>query len=273
MKKLIIALFVVINFNFSSFALNPVKDYPFKPDEYGMNYEEVTIKTDDNVNLNGWYFKASETSYKVIILCGNGDGNMSDLIEIASSFLSLGYHVLTFDYRGYGKSDDFNINKKFYIYSQFEKDVNAAIDFMKTKYPNIPQIHLYGRGIGAGLAVAVGANRNITTIIADSPYTTFEEIQKTLKTKKSVDVLIPLGYNKVLMEPKYALEEKGSSIKKLILVAGDQDDIYTSESIRELAKIKDKITSVCIIKGTNSSNTFSNNKDKYFTEIKKNLQE
>lgn len=34
-------------------------------------------------------------------MSGSGDGNMVDNIEIANSFLSAGYNVAMYDYRGY----------------------------------------------------------------------------------------------------------------------------------------------------------------------------
>ena len=66
---------------------------------------------------------------KYIIISSSGDGNMSDNLEIAAQFISNGYHVMLYDYRGYGKSGDFKINNDFFIYPQFVKDLQAACDY------------------------------------------------------------------------------------------------------------------------------------------------
>jgi len=249
-------------------ALSPVRTYSVNPSDYGMKYEEIKIKSEEGIWLNAWYFPSSQTSYKIMILSDDGDGNMADLMEQVSVFLSLGYHVLTYDYRGFGKSSDFEIKPKFYIYAQFEKDLNAVIDYVKKEKTSIPKIHLYGIGIGAGLSIAVAANRNLGTIIADSPYTTFDLAKTRIKEAKNEEVLVPLGYNKNECEPKYALESKGAQLSGVLYIVGDNDPIYTPKDIKELAKIRSSISTVYIVKNSDGKNNLSVDKEKYLAEIK-----
>ncbi|PIY02618.1 MAG: hypothetical protein COZ21_13220 [Bacteroidetes bacterium CG_4_10_14_3_um_filter_31_20] len=249
-------------------ALNPVRTYSVKPSDFGMNYEEIKIKTDDGLLLNAWYFPSSQTSYKIMVLSDDGNGNMSDLMEQVSVFLSLGYHVLAYDYRGFGTSSDFEIKPNFYIYSQFQKDLNSVVDYLKKEKTSIPKIHLYGVGMGAGLSIAVGANRNLGTIIADSPYTTFELAKTRLKEAKNIDVMVPLGYNKVECEPKYALESKGGQLSSVLYIVGDKDLVYTPKDIKELIKIRSSISSIYVVKNSNGDNNLLVDKEKYLAEIK-----
>ena len=260
----LILLFTVVQI----FALNPVRTYSVKPSDYGMAFEEIKIKSDDNIMLNAWYFPSSKTSYKIMVLSDDGNGNMADLMEQVSIFLSLGYHVLTYDYRGFGASSDFEIKPKFYIYAQFEKDLNAVVDFIKKEKTNIPKIHLYGVGIGAGLSLAVASNRNLGTVIADSPYSTFELAKTRIKEARGEEVLVPLGYNKVECEPQYAIESKGGTLSGIMLIVGDKDPVYTPKDIKELAKIRSSITTVFTVKNSNGENNLSIDKEKYLAEIK-----
>lgn len=274
MKKtaLFIAFICVISIRVH--ALNPSKTYAATPADYGMDYKEVSIETSDKLMLKGWFFNSKGNPCKTIILSDDGDGNMADMIEIASNFLSLGYNVLTYDYRGYGQSADFQINTKFYIYSQFEKDLNAAVDFVLKYHSTCKIIHLYGLGVGAGLSVGVGANRReVSKVIADSPYGTFETIQKQYKDVKGVNYLLPLGYNKVNMEPQYALETKGDQLTGVLFIAGELNDVYTQKSIKELAKIKSGISSLYIAKGASMiSDNYTSDKAAYFNAIRKFLK-
>jgi len=269
MKKILALLFTLalLQTNYAN-ALNPVRTYLVKPSDFGMNYEEIKIKTDDGMLLNAWYFPSSQTSYKIMVLSDDGNGNMSDLIEQVSVFLSLRYHVLAYDYRGFGTSSDFEIKPNFYIYSQFQKDLNAVVDYIKKEKTSIPKIHLYGIGIGAGLSIAVGANRNLGTIIADSPYTTFELAKTRIKEAKNIDVLVPLGYNKVECEPKYALESKGAQLSGIFYIVGDKDLVYTPKDIKELMKIRSGISFIYVVKNSNGDNNLSVDKEKYLAEIK-----
>jgi len=268
MKRISIALLLLVTTIYLCSGLNPSKEYSVSPADYGMDYKEIKIPTEDGLELHAWMFSASKTSYKIMVLSDDGDGNMADLLELVGQFLSLGYHVLTYDYRGYGKSSDFEINKKFYIYSQFETDLNSVVDYLKKNHANIPKIHLYGQGIGASLSICVAANRKISKVIADSPYDTFEGIKQAIKEAKDVDLLFPIGYNKIKMEPVYALEAKGGTVGGILFIAGDEDEIYSPKYIKELVKVRKDISSLYLVKGASCANTFSSDKEKYFAEIK-----
>ncbi|NSW45022.1 MAG: alpha/beta hydrolase [Bacteroidales bacterium] len=270
MKFLFLSLSLLLVSNI--FALNPLRQYAVKPSDFGLSFEELKIATSDGLKLNAWYFPASQTSYKIMVLSDDGNGNMSDLMEHVSIFLSLGYHVLTYDYRGYGASSDFEIKPNFYIYAQFQKDLNAVIDYLKKERTSLPKIHLYGIGIGAGLSIAVAANRNLGTVIADSPYTTLELAKQRIKEASGQDVLLPLGYNKNEIEPKYALETKGGQLNGVMFIVGENDKIYTPKDIKELAKIRSAISTIYTVKNSNGENNLLANKEKYLEEIKKFLK-
>ena len=270
-KYLLISLFLILQ-SFV-YAVEPVKTYSSKPSDYGMNYEEVKINVSDGAVLNAWYFKATKTSYKIMVLSDDGNGNMADLIEHVSMFLSLGYHVITYDYRGFGASSDFEMKNEFYMYAQFEKDLNAVIDYIKKNHSSIPRIHLFGTGMGAGLSISVACTRDLPYVIADSPFQTLDQIQAKIKEVKGIEMKIPLGYDKSLIEPKYSLPKKGNYLGGLMLIVGDEDLIYTVKDIKEIQKIGPKNTELYIVKKSNGSNNYKADKDKYLailTEFLKN---
>lgn len=265
-------LISVFAFFSASYALTPSRQYAVKPSDFGLTYEELKINTSDGLSLNAWYFPSSQTSYKIMVLSDDGNGNMADLLEHVSIFLSIGYHVLTYDYRGYGTSSDFEIKQNFYIYAQFQKDLNSVIDYLKKERTNIPKIHLYGIGIGAGLSIAIAANRNLGTVIADSPYSTLELAKQRIKEARSIEMLIPLGYNKNEIEPKYALETKGAQMNGVLIIVGENDGVCQIKDMKELAKIRPNITSIYVVKNSDGANNLTVNKEKYMEEIKKFLK-
>lgn len=273
MKKTIFTgLFMLIAF--FAIALNPSRKYAAKPGDYGLDYEEVSIETSDNLILKGWLYKPQQTSYKMIILSDDGDGNMADLIEIASNFVTLGFYVLTYDYRGYGESEDFTINNNFYIYAQFEKDLNAAIDWYRKYHSKMKIVDLWGKGIGAGLSISVGCNRKeIFQVVADAPYSKLEDIKKRIMSVEGKDVLLPLGYNKYMLEPYYALESKGTSLYGVLFIAPELDPVYTQDEIKNLSKIQKNRTSVFVVKGAYYADTFTKDKNVYFEKIRDFIKE
>ena len=268
--KTLTSLFAIVLLTGSSlFALKPEKEYKVLPDEFGLTYEKLTIPTKDNLQLAAWLFKAPSESKKVVIISYNGDGNMSKMIEMASQFLTLGYNVITYDYRGYGASSEFKINSNFYMYAQFEKDLNAVIDYTRKYYSKFRQLDLYGQGMGAGLSIAIGCNRSeVNKIIADSPYNTLESMQKRLKEVKNQDVIIPLAFDKYLLEPEYAVAERGKNIAGILIIYGENDEICAQKDIRILRKLAKCTTADYKVLGATSENTFTINKSKYLEELK-----
>jgi len=269
MKNLILFICVFL-IGLTSYGLKPSKTYANTPDEYGMTYDTISINTEDNLVLKGWFFKATEAgSYKVMIISDDGIGNMADNIELVSNFLTLGYNVITYDYRGYGRSADFKIDTSFFIYSQFQKDIEAVLSYTKKYQSKLRTVHLYGIGIGAGLSLSVGANHTeVGKIIADSPYSNFEEMKTTIKEANGTDAKFPLGYNKNYLEPTYALAAKGGTLAGILIIAGENEKIYTSKIAKKLAGIRGSISSTYIAKEATEATTFSSNKTKYFAEIK-----
>lgn len=267
-KTFIYCLFAVITFQI--FALKPSSSYDVKPSDFGISYEEVNIVTADNVTLRGWLMKPSETSYKIVIISHHGIGNMSAMIEVAAQFLSLGYNVLTYDYRGFGQSDAFEIKSDFFIYAQFEKDLNAAIDYIRKYHAKNRTIHLYGVGIGAGLSLAVGAMRCdvISKIIADSPYSTLQEVKQDFKNAYGKELFMPLAYDKNMLEPYHGLSTKGASLNGILIIAGDKDPVFSVKVAKKLSSIRSSISRIYIVKGATMETTFTTNKEEYFKQIK-----
>src|SRR5437763_11351798 len=109
MKKSLFALLLLF-IAIQTFALNPSREYKVKPDKYGMVYKEEKIGTKDGASLNAWFFVAPKHVTNWIVISGSGDGNMADDLELTSQFLSAGWNVCMYDYRGYGSSSDFAID-------------------------------------------------------------------------------------------------------------------------------------------------------------------
>jgi dienelactone hydrolase len=258
---LIITLSVVLT------SLRPEKDYAITPAEFGVKYSEVSFKTKDGLNLKGWFFSPEKKSGTIVVLSHDGEGNMSSMIEIASNFTSLGYNVLTYDYRGFGGSDDFKINNQFVIYPQFAKDLDAAIDFAHASY-EVNQVFLYGKGIGASLSIcAASGRRDVQKAIADSPYDELNNYQKLIKEIKGEDIMIPLAYDKSQLDPQFALSGKYAKTSQYLIINGAEDQLCSVKILKSLAKINPDNVQLNTVKKADYSTTFSSDKTAYFKVI------
>ncbi|MFM7078862.1 MAG: alpha/beta hydrolase [Bacteroidota bacterium] len=263
--KTILVLCLAFCFQYQSYSLNPVREYAVTPDKFGMSYKEEQIKTQDGAVLNGWFFENAKKNPNWIVISGSGDGNMADNLEIVNAFLSAGYNVVTYDYRGYGKSSDFKIDPDLYIYPQFITDLNAVLDYLR-KSRAITKFDLFGLNIGAGLTIGVGANRTETKkIIADGPWTSLEGMKTRIKSKTGKEPVMPFGFDKN-HEPVYAFDKPKGGPKSLMIIVSSKDPLVGPTEIKTIKGA----TEVYVVKesGTNQEN-YSSNKDVYFQKVSK----
>ncbi len=250
--------------SFTSMALSPSKAYKVTPDKFGMTYKEEKIKTTDAAVLNAWFFELPKKTTNWIVISGSGDGNMADNLEIANSFMSAGYNVAMYDYRGYGSSSEFKIDPELYIYPQFITDLNAVLDYLR-KSRAITKFNLYGLNIGAGLSIGVGANRPETQkIIADGPWIGLEVMKKKIKEKNGKEINMPFGFDKNY-EPMYAME-KTKGVKGLMVVVSAQDKLIQPADIKQIKSVSEMY--IVRTSGSNEEN-FSTDKNVYFEKVAK----
>ncbi len=256
---------IAMIFALPSLALNPSKEYKVTPDKFGMQYKEEKVKTPDDAVLNAWFFENAKKSINWVVISGSGDGNMADHLEIVNSFLSAGYNVAIYDYRGYGSSSEFKIDPDLFIYPQFITDLNAILDYLR-KSRAITKFDLFGLNIGAGLSIGVGANRTETKkIIADGPWTSLEGMKTKIKSKTGKDVNMPFGYDKT-HEPLYAFEKPKGPLKNLMIIISAQDPIVGPADVKVIKGVNE----VYIVKNSPSNaDNFSTDKNMYFEKISK----
>lgn len=261
----------ILSFLTNGMALNPSREYKVTPDKYGMKYKEELVATSDGAKINTWFFECPKKVNNNIIISSSGDGNMADNLEIINSFLSAGYNVLAYDYRGYGKSSDFTIEADVYIYPQFITDLITAIDYLK-KLRASSKFDFYGVGIGGGLALGVGANRLETRrIIVDGPWVSLEGMKSKIKEVQGKDVVIPFGFDKNY-EPAYGLENPKTKIQGILIFVSPKDALIGPSDLKVVANAKGvkAVTEIYQVKKSPSNDqNFSTDKNAYFEQINK----
>lgn len=185
-------LLILCTLTTSASAINPSREYKWTPDMRGLRYSEYQVKTDDNFTINVWEYALpdSDKSNRTIILVGTDAGNMSYLIWQAMAFVSKGLKVISFDYRGFGKSSDFAINREFLFYAEFGKDLDSVIRSTKKKYP-ADKIGLYS--LSMGTYVSLMRNEEVAFSIAEGFYNDPQKVIERIKVNKGETVLLPPG--------------------------------------------------------------------------------
>jgi fermentation-respiration switch protein FrsA (DUF1100 family) len=136
------------------------------PAEYGLEYEEVMLKTEDGLTLRGWYVPGTNGA---AIIAQHGYGaSRQGVLGDAAVLSRQGYSVLMFDWRGHGESEGNLVT--FGIYEI--RDVQAALDWIHRRPEVDPQrIGGLGESMGAvALLYATARLPEIKAVVAVSPF-------------------------------------------------------------------------------------------------------
>jgi alpha-beta hydrolase superfamily lysophospholipase len=147
-------------------------------------------------------------------------GNRSDLKRwgpIASEITKLGYIVVCWDYRGYGKSSGQPTEKNLL------SDGQQVLNFVLPKYRNLPII-LFGRSLGSGVSCYLSRNNDIKKIILETPYYSLQDI---------IRYQVPYLHRYISIDiPSYKYIY---SFKKPVLILhGDNDKLVPLSSAKKL---------------------------------------
>jgi fermentation-respiration switch protein FrsA (DUF1100 family) len=167
-------------FIFQHEVLPPDHKFSFKE-----AHQEYSILTTDGETLNALVFKTRQTSRGLILyLHGNAD-NLQRWGEYAVDFTSLGYDVLMFDYRGYGKSTGTPTESNLY------QDAHVVLIWAQE---NVPFQHLvvYGRSLGSAIATHLAKEVKPELLILETP---FDELSGAMSSAvKPLLYFFPLRY-------------------------------------------------------------------------------
>lgn len=182
-----IAGIVLLYLRQNAFIYYPLKEIDVDPVNIGFVYEDLIITTYDGIKLNAWYFKNNDDS-PILLFCHGNAGNIGHRLFTISLFLKMGFSVLIFDYRGYGKSDGVPTEEGTYI------DAITCYDFL-VKDKGCTNIVVYGESLGGAVAAFVASKRKCTTLILESTFTSIPELGQRLYPLFPVRILCRFKYN------------------------------------------------------------------------------
>jgi alpha/beta superfamily hydrolase len=225
-----------------------------------MKYEQKKVKTEDGATLNVWDFPAKVQTAKLVLIAYNGEGNMAGYLKRVDQLTAAGFNVVTFDYRGYGESSEFEIDNSMYVYPHFQDDVKAMIDYCRQQ--NVSNFDIYGRGIGAGLSLGIGYNRvEIRRIIADTPFLSMEDSEERFSSWDQPMEVPFTGYEK-RFEPIYALDNApAKNVAGILIIVGSNDILFPVAELEKLnAKQKKLVGNIYVVENPDRKDNFKINK-------------
>lgn len=134
--------------------------------------------------LNALWFRPDSASRGLILYFHGNRGNLQRWGQYASKLTRLGYEVLVFDYRGYGKSTGQPGEQSLYD--------DAKIIFRWAIHKGARPAIIYGRSLGTAVASNLAIDTKPDVLILETP---FDEIRGAIPPYwKPLSALLPLKY-------------------------------------------------------------------------------
>jgi fermentation-respiration switch protein FrsA (DUF1100 family) len=140
------------------------------PADRGWSYDEVRLRTDDGERLHGWWIPAEGQERGALLFCHGNAGNISGRLDSIEQFRRLGFSVLIFDYRGYGRSSGTPSEPGLY------RDVNAAWQYLLDEEYAPDEIVVFGRSLGSGPATWLAERYAPGALILEAPFTSVPDV-------------------------------------------------------------------------------------------------
>jgi len=130
--------------------------------------EEVTLTAADGVKVIAWHVAPSDGKPVILYFHGNG-GALKYRVERFRKLITDGIGLVALEYRGYGGNAGSPSEQGFIA------DAEAAYDFAATRYP-ASQLVLWGESLGTAVAVALAAEKPVSRVILEAPFTSAEAV-------------------------------------------------------------------------------------------------
>jgi len=185
---LLIAYVYVFQARLIFFPNVPGRRLTATPSQIGLKFEEVRITTADRVNLHGWYV-AAPAGAPAVLLCHGNAGNIAHRLDWLETFCSMGFAMLLFDYRGFGRSSGTPTEQGTYL------DAQAAWDYLtNTKGFSPRSIVIVGESLGGPIAAHLAKDVDPGALILVSTFTSAPNLARDLYWYLPVRLLARFHY-------------------------------------------------------------------------------
>jgi len=174
-----IAVILIFLFFFIRFIEQKSLYFPFKaieatPKAIGLNYEDVTVTTEDGIEITGWFIPSVTPRATILLSHGNG-GNISHRLDKIKILNDLNLDILIYDYRGYGMSSGKPSENGLYT------DAQAMYDYLKNEKMVPPEkIIAYGESLGGAVSIDLAGKRDVGAIVIESGFTSIHDMAKSV---------------------------------------------------------------------------------------------
>ncbi len=139
--------------------------------------QDLMIQTGGKDTINAWMIPCpSGAKYEdwLIVFSHGNAGNITHRQDLYQTWLDLGFNMLAYDYRGYGKSDGRPSEKNTY------EDLSAVLSWAVENGWNQDRILLMGKSLGGGVASELAMKNEWAGLILHSTFTSIPDVGSEL---------------------------------------------------------------------------------------------
>ncbi|MGD2109318.1 MAG: alpha/beta hydrolase [Phycisphaerae bacterium] len=140
------------------------------PADVGLKFEQLTLVTDDGVEIDAWYVPAPQAKASAIFCHGNA-GNISHRLHTIETLHNLDLNVLIFDYRGYGNSKGTPSEE-----GTYEDAGTAWRHLVETRGESPDRIVVVGRSLGGAIAIELARRKKPAALVVESTFTKIADV-------------------------------------------------------------------------------------------------
>jgi uncharacterized protein len=226
------------------------------PKHAGLEFEDIFFNARDGVRLNGWFIPHREARSTLVWFHGNAGniGHRVDNIKLLHDRVKA--NIFIFDYRGYGRSEGVPTEEGTYL------DGEAALALMREKLgkDDADSIVLFGRSLGAAVAVEMATRFRSQGLILESPFLSIVELACLFFP------LLPIG---PFLQTRYDVQATIKKIKVPVLVLhGDRDTVIPFEHGKLVFAAAPDPKKFFTIAGADHNDTYVVGGEAYYKQLK-----
>ncbi|MFS0781779.1 alpha/beta hydrolase [Bacillus sp. 1P06AnD] len=241
-----------------------------------QNLQQISLKSDDGLNLNGYYLSAKKPSDKTVILAHGYAGQAMDMAKFAKMYHEqYGFNVLMPDARGHGKSEGDYIGFGWHE----RKDYLKWIDRMVEQNGGDSNILLHGVSMGGATVLMTGGEilpTQVKAIIEDCGYTSAEGVL-TYQLKQMYQLpkfpIVPSTSLYTKIKDGYSFSEASAlkQVKKvklpILFIHGEEDTFVPVEMVHELFENAQTTKKLYLVPGAQHGNAYDVNTKEYQQQV------
>lgn len=240
--------------------------------DVNVNGEEFTVKTRDNIEISGWFFKSpKEKKCAIVLVPGFGQNRVDPSyggIPIAQDLLKNGYGVAMFDPRGSGYSQ----TTRNTFGSKEGEDTLAVISYLSSKGIQPQNTGIIANSLGAITTLQFMKDyKKVGAIIVDSPAEAIQPfVERGLHDRKIPSFLFPgiffmskyfLGIDISSVRPIDKIKE--DSNRKLLFLHGANDTLITPSNSLHLQQLSNPSSKRVVFQNAGHVQTYKTNPQLY----------